>query len=326
MNGLAITGIRTVSIEEGNSHFWLWGDFLMDIDGISVIRYFGSNRHVTIDCDVEVLSVGCFSYLNTASLTFESGSRLTRIESKALYLCMSLQSICLPASLESIDGSAFSGSGISQITVEEGNRHFSVSGRFLMDFEGTSIIRYFGWDKEVTVSRDVEVLGPKCFYECYYISSLTFEPGSKLRQIGRRALIYCMELLSLCIPASVEILCEECLYGCESITSVEFESGSKLTRIEAKTFRDCSQMLSICIPASIKELAKDWAKESALCTLKFESALSLQRMMQEGKADLSEDFDIKIIHRDCKLRFPGYDVGVSSDLTQTYVQLMRRDM
>jgi hypothetical protein len=51
-----------------------------------------------------------------------------------------------------IDGSTFSLTRVSKITVEEGNRHFQVSGDFLLDFEGISVIRYFGCDAHVKLN------------------------------------------------------------------------------------------------------------------------------------------------------------------------------
>jgi hypothetical protein len=40
-----------------------------------------------------------------------------------------------------IDGSAFTDTGISEIIVEKGNRHFQVSGDFLLTLEGARVIR-----------------------------------------------------------------------------------------------------------------------------------------------------------------------------------------
>jgi hypothetical protein len=150
-SALAGTQMSTITAEEGNRHFQVSGDFLLDLDGISVIRYFGSDQEITLSRHVKILGSGCFSYCRSLqTLTFEPGSKLTRIEDSALKSCFSLASICLPASLETIDGSAFAGTQISTITVESGNRHFRVSGAFLLDFEGTSLIRYFGRSSTVT--------------------------------------------------------------------------------------------------------------------------------------------------------------------------------
>jgi hypothetical protein len=57
---------------------------------------------------VKTLCEQCFSHCRSLSaVTFESGSRLSRIESYAFEYCTRLASICLPASLISLDGCAF---------------------------------------------------------------------------------------------------------------------------------------------------------------------------------------------------------------------------
>jgi hypothetical protein len=78
-----------------------------------------------------------------------------------------------------IDGSAFANSGISAITIEEGNHRFRVSGDFLLDFEGITFIRYFGFDSNVQLDRDIEILGSGCFCHCRWLSSLGLESGSQ---------------------------------------------------------------------------------------------------------------------------------------------------
>jgi hypothetical protein len=66
------------------------------------------------------------------------------------------------------------------------------------------------------------------------------------------------------------------------------------------------------IPRSIKELTKDWADESSLREVIFESALSLRVMIETDKVELNQSFYIKFIERDCKLVFRGYSVETVS--------------
>jgi hypothetical protein len=67
------------------------------------------------------------------------------------------------------------------------------------------------------------------------------------------------------------------------------------------------------VPSSVKELRKGWAGRSSLRFVEFESGLSLQTMMETGKADLRGIVKIGFLECDCTLDFPGY-----------YVQLARR--
>jgi hypothetical protein len=157
-----------------------------------------------------------------------------------------------------IDGSAFAHTGRARITVEEGNPYFRVSGDFLLGFDGTSLIRYFGSDSTVTVPRDVEILGTGCFCDHH----------------------------SLC--------------------SLLFESGSNLKCVEANAFSGFSGLKSIVIPRSIQELRKDWAIHSSLRYVIFESAVSLRRMMEQHKVDLSPRFAIRFVEPDHRLQYYGH--------------------
>jgi hypothetical protein len=62
------------------------------------------------------------------------------------------------------------------------------------------------------------------------------------------------------------------------------------------------------LPQSITELAKDWASGSQLREVIFESALSLRTMIENEKADLNGELEIKIATCDCELNFAGYSV------------------
>jgi hypothetical protein len=92
------------------------------------------------------------------------------------------------------------------------------------------------------------------------------------------------------------------------MSSLTFEPGSKLTRIEEYAFSDCSSLQSVFIPRSIRELSKNWVKSSSLQRVIFESALSLRVMIETGKVDLQEEFEIEFVDIDCSLDFPRYCV------------------
>jgi hypothetical protein len=82
--------------------------------------------------NVEILGLKCFSSCTSlSSITFESNSHLTRIESDA-FRSSSLQSIVIPRNVQFIDGSAFIGLTLSSISIESGNDIFVVANRFLL--------------------------------------------------------------------------------------------------------------------------------------------------------------------------------------------------
>jgi hypothetical protein len=399
---------RHITIEEGSRNFRVWGDFLMDVECVTLVRYFGDDRNVTLSSEIETLGTGCFSECSDlSSLVFERGSKLKRIEAQAFSDCSGLKSICIPASVEIlcrrcfaqchalsfvtfapesklneieewvfyfcihltslsipasvtiIQGSAFAFSGISKIAIEEGNANFAGCRGFLINVTDTSVVRYFGhrqligWMRvmglrrgvasicheclpassfafgpglkltrigacafadysrlqSISMPASVESLGVGSFSDCSALSSVTFELGSKLVRIEARTFFDCRSLRSISIPASVESLDEKWFSQCNSLSSLTFELGSNLARIHARVFERSPLLKSIVIPCLIQELVKDWALKSSLDRVTFESAASLQRMLDGDCVDLSGSFVNKIGNCDSDIASLGSSIG-----------------
>jgi hypothetical protein len=90
-------------------------------------------------------SIGSLVEKSLTAATFESGSRLCRIDQHAFSCCSSLSSICIPAS------------------VDEESRNFGVCGNLLTDFQGVSAIHYYGFVGTAAVSRGIKIMCPYCF-------------------------------------------------------------------------------------------------------------------------------------------------------------------
>jgi hypothetical protein len=167
--------VREISVVAGNPHLKVLGDVLLDSSGTSIKRYFGTGGEVRIEKHIEELDSGCFSGCVTlSSVIFEPGSRLLRVKSDAFYKCPSLLSICLPSEVRECSGIALVGQNSQAITIAPGNRWLSMSGDFLMDFQGSSIKRYFGTEQEVRIANHINKLGSGCFCHCPTISRIWF--------------------------------------------------------------------------------------------------------------------------------------------------------
>jgi hypothetical protein len=106
----------------------------------------------------------------------------------------------------------------------------------------------------------VEILSGGCFSLCETISTVIFEPGSRLSCIERQTFSCCSSLSSTCIPSSVERLCEQGFYGCESLSTVTFESDSKLALVEDDSFPYFAPRLSIWIPPSLQDVLRAYPR------------------------------------------------------------------
>jgi hypothetical protein len=175
-----------------------------------------------------------------------------------------LRALLIPSVVESIDGSAFANSDISKIAIAADNRHFRVCGDFLLNFEGTTLIRYFGRDSFVQVAKEIEILVVGSFGSCRWIERIEFGTLSQLRYIGAGAFAKCQMLSSISPPPSTESLCHSCFRKCTGLLKVQFEAGSKLERIETRSFEYCSPALSIWLPMALREsegLDLSWASD-----------------------------------------------------------------
>jgi hypothetical protein len=106
-----------------------------------------------------------------------------------------------------------------------------------MNFEGTALIRYFGWDTQVNIGLDVERICVGSFSKCKQLRKLEFESPSNVRSIESRAFERCWLLESILIPASVEIVGERSFWKCRSLREVRIAQGSNLRRIERESLK-----------------------------------------------------------------------------------------
>jgi hypothetical protein len=194
------------------------------------------------------------------TVTFEPDSKLQTIEPFAFSGCLALQSICLPASVETLDGSCFSQTGLRRIELEPGNRFFAIAGDFLVDIQQVSLIRYFGSGPDVVIPANFEKIGSWCFGHCSSISSIAFAPNSKLTEICSDAFTGCRDLQSIYLPPSVLTLGEHCFLACESLQTVSFPKDSVLNEIPTSGFESCVALESITFPSSVTSI-KDFCFE-----------------------------------------------------------------
>jgi hypothetical protein len=138
------------------------------------------------------------------------------------------------------------------MTVESGNGHFRIVEDFLIG--GDSVVLDFGFGLEVVVPSRVTVLRNWSFSGREPLKAVSFEGGSQLRSIGRRAFAACRSLLSIRLPASLEVIEENVFVQCSSLVELTFEAPSKLRVIANRAFSRCESLTSITLPGSLREL------------------------------------------------------------------------
>jgi hypothetical protein len=278
---------------------------LAEIDR-DAFRFCYSLGSISLPASLRILGKYCFGSCKRLSVvTFESGSSLTEIQEDAFLDDCSLQSICLPASLQTIDGSALSQTGITFVTVAEGESFLCVEEDFILRVDGLTIVRYFGSGAGIEIASRIQNLSKFCFGRCHSISSVTFESGSELLHICESAFEDCTSLTSICIPSSVTLLGKSCFSGCSALAELRFEPESKLQSIDEMALSGCVSLEEICVPASIQRVSHGWLGSSSLRRLVFESGESLRQMLDRDQVDLSSCTEICVPSYERELDYPG---------------------
>jgi hypothetical protein len=153
------------------------------------------------------------------------------------------------SSVRAIRSGAFNDSGIRSIAIGQGSVSFSVRNKFLLDFDGRSLVWVIGQPESIVIPSSIEKLRPSCCASKTALRIVEFESNSNLRSIGSWA-----------------------FYLCPSLSTIKFEPGSRLSRIESGAFADCPSLSSVWIPSSIEVMERDcFLKCNCISGLTFES-------------------------------------------------------
>ena len=229
------SSLTTVTFEKGSQ--------LKTIGGGS--SYYGAFSYCTaltsieIPASVETIGASAFKGCSSlATVTFENGSQLKTIgggsySSGAFSDCTALTSIEIPASVETIEASAFSYcSSLATVTFENGSQLKTIEGGYPSSgtFADCTALT------SIEIPASVETIEAAAFKGCSSLATVTFENGSQLKTIGggsysSGAFSDCTALTSIEIPASVETIEAAAFKGCSSLATVTFEKGSQLKTI-----------------------------------------------------------------------------------------------
>jgi hypothetical protein len=272
---------------------------------------------VTVPASVEILGDRCFEYCcDLATVTFEEKSRLRKIGEGA-FASSRIRSITIPASVDEMDGSAFAHCRLEAIDIAAGNRRFIIRGNTLLTSDGTEIVRFFGFEREIIVPMEVEVLQKSCFASLECLEEVIFENESKLRRIDRSALFGCASLMRILLPASLSEIGEFAFTYCIGLEDCSIQETAMLVEIGREAFMKCCSLRSFYVPKNVERIGKDcFRKCPSLAGLRFGSGGTLKRIVTEktldealehlGITEISSVFRIEIDEDGSDLAFPGW--------------------
>ena len=234
-----------------------------------------------------VTKIGKYAVAQCSNLTdmqqFPQG--VTWIDEFAFYNT-AVSSITLGAALQYIGRYAFSGSGLTSITIPGGvtqlqERTFdecaqlteahlpeTMTGisqyafRNCKNLESANLpgrleslgsYAFAGCSKlsNIEIPASLEVIGTYAFSYCSSLKNVVFNEG--LTKIGDNAFQYCQSLTKIELPSTVERVGRYAFYSCQSIASLKLPEG--LTTADQYAFCACRSLTEVTLPAGITHVA-----------------------------------------------------------------------
>lgn len=160
-------------------------------------------------------------------------STLVRIGEQALRGCPLLTNFTIPGSVTSIEGGAFSSSGMTSMTIPASVTNLA-----------TGVFMYCPKLTNVVISGSLPVIPSWMFSECSSLRGFTIPSSTKA--IGDSAFNMCYSLTGIVIPSGVTNIGASAFSQCTSLTSVTIPTA--VTSIGGGAFAGCEKLTSIKLP------------------------------------------------------------------------------
>ncbi len=106
--------------------------------------------------------------------------------------------------------------------------------------------------ESLTIPAYVTEIGPRAFYGCVVLKTLTFAADSGLKTLADGAFMMCSALEGIEIPASVREIGANAFYGCDALESVVINEGT--VAIGAQAFEDCVALAEVKLPTTLENI------------------------------------------------------------------------
>lgn len=188
------------------------------------------------DSDVErvvlpdsIIEIGEYAMSSSKVSSVVVSANLEVIGDCAFSDCIYLTEIQLPDGLHTIGGSAFSGAGLTSVTLPSTVKQMDMNSFGAMPNLTEATITCAGGRafkecpalKKVTVIQGAgSMIGDKAFYDCQALESVVFE-GDNITNISNEAFYKCEALTTLTLPSKLEHLGGEVFRSCSALQTLE---------------------------------------------------------------------------------------------------------
>lgn len=214
--------------------------------------------------------------ISLESVTFAPNSKLTTIYDSAFWYCTSLAEIKLPASVTSIGRHAFSyaklietvdgvdyvgnwavdySSELTRLTLRAGT--VGIAG-YVYYQENSAIVPY---KKNTTlqsiwIPASLKHISLYAFVDCTALTTVTFEQGSQLQDIGTGAFYGCVLLEGIALPDSIKAIGDYAFWGCSELETVTLSTNAQLQSIGNYAFQNCVLLNGVTLPDTLVTIGK----------------------------------------------------------------------
>ncbi len=215
-----------------------------------------SNKKVALKLsgNEELSSISGFKSLSKLiKIDLSSNIHISSIGNDTFKGCENLNSIILPASIESIGDTVFYNTAIREIDLSACSNFTSI---------GKDAFKECIKLKTVLLPASIESIGEGAFYNTK-ITRIDLSACSNLTNIGNYVFNTCYSLEEVLLPESIESIGERAFYK-TAITQIDLSACSNLTSIGNFVFYSCRSLEEVLLPVSIESIGVGAFGESAI--------------------------------------------------------------
>ncbi|MBQ8319901.1 MAG: leucine-rich repeat protein [Clostridia bacterium] len=175
---------------------------------------------------------------------------LTEIGTNFFFLSKLLTEVALPDGLTTIEDGAFGGTDrLNNVVLPT---KLTVIGEDAFDRCGI---------ENLFVPKSVKEMG-SAFAGCENLKTVTFEQGSKLKEIAETTFCECGSLTEIALPEGLQTIGEAAFHYCTNLAEIELPEA--LQTIEYEAFQHCERLTTLHLPKGVTNL-----QGGALCNPAF---------------------------------------------------------